>query len=210
MAFWSNRPRNEPSSTSAGSHSISPVRAPQTRSKITEADIIEGAYGIPTLPVPSRELRESSNGTPTTTNPRRATHGRSMSHPFPSLFPGKKKHFSDKAGGTGFESTDDESGSSQFVQNPPPISSIKQGKLPDRDLTTGNCMTCDSLVRWPKELSVFRCTVCLTINDLKRIALEARRVDGHRAPVAVSSGSSGPSYTQRGAAPNLILAPVPF
>ncbi|KAK8024746.1 ubiquitin protein ligase [Apiospora arundinis] len=35
------------------------------------------------------------------------------------------------------------------------------------DFRTGNCMTCGGLVRWPKELDVFRCTICLTINDLK-------------------------------------------
>ncbi|RDL40376.1 putative ubiquitin-protein ligase E3A [Venustampulla echinocandica] len=197
MAFWSNHSRNELSSTPAGGHSVSPVRASPARSRITEADILESAYGIPTLPVPSRELHGPSNGTATTSNPRRATHGRSMSHPFPSLFPGKKKQLSDKAGGPGFESTDDDSGSSHFAQNPSPISSIRQGKLPDRDLTTGKCMTCDSLVRWPKELKVFRCTVCLTINDLKPITLEARRGDGHRAPVSGNSGTFGPFYTQR-------------
>ncbi|KAK8134587.1 hypothetical protein PG984_006599 [Apiospora sp. TS-2023a] len=35
------------------------------------------------------------------------------------------------------------------------------------DFRNGNCMTCGGLVRWPKELDIFRCTICLTINDLK-------------------------------------------
>lgn len=28
-------------------------------------------------------------------------------------------------------------------------------------------MTCDSTVRWPRDLKVFRCTICLTVNDLE-------------------------------------------
>lgn len=32
---------------------------------------------------------------------------------------------------------------------------------------TGKCSTCDSRVRWPRHLDVFRCTVCLMVNDLK-------------------------------------------
>lgn len=63
-------------------------------------------------------------------------------------------------------------------------------KVPEKDLTTGKCMTCDSMVRWPKNLSVFRCTVCLTINDLKPILLEARRGDGQRTPVAAKPGTN--------------------
>lgn len=28
-------------------------------------------------------------------------------------------------------------------------------------------MTCDSKVKWPKGLKVFRCVACLTVNDLE-------------------------------------------
>ncbi|RPA97119.1 HECT-domain-containing protein, partial [Choiromyces venosus 120613-1] len=35
--------------------------------------------------------------------------------------------------------------------------------------TTGRCMCCDCTVRWPSNLNVFRCTVCMTINDLKPV-----------------------------------------
>ncbi|RPB08298.1 HECT-domain-containing protein [Morchella conica CCBAS932] len=34
------------------------------------------------------------------------------------------------------------------------------------NFTTGRCSCCDSYVRWPTHLSVFRCTTCTTINDL--------------------------------------------
>jgi E3 ubiquitin-protein ligase HECTD2 len=77
----------------------------------------------------------------------------------------------------------------QITQNP----TTKQGKLPEKDLVTGKCMTCDSMVRWPKNLHVFRCTVCMTINDLKPVVLEARRGDGHR--VAVPPGKNNASQS---------------
>lgn len=37
---------------------------------------------------------------------------------------------------------------------------------PKEEMTTGRCMTCHSTVRWPRDLKVFRCTECLTVNDL--------------------------------------------
>ncbi|ROV95163.1 hypothetical protein VSDG_05798 [Cytospora chrysosperma] len=36
----------------------------------------------------------------------------------------------------------------------------------DKDFASGNCMTCGALSRWPKGLKVFKCTLCMTINDL--------------------------------------------
>lgn len=109
-----------------------------------------------------------------------------MSHPFPSLFSAKKKKHGEIPA-AGFESTDDDATSPQARRNVAQHPAGKQ-KVQDKDLMTGKCMTCDSTVRWPKELKVFRCTVCLTINDLKPIMLEARCGDGHRAPVAAKAG----------------------
>jgi E3 ubiquitin-protein ligase HECTD2 len=114
-------------------------------SRLTEADILDQAYGIPTL---ARSPRR----------PGSHSHSRSLSHPFPLLFTGRRK--APAAG----ESTDDDA-------------SLRHGhgKDPDKDLVAGKCMTCDSMVRWPRELLVFRCTVCLTINDLRPVVLEAQR-----------------------------------
>ncbi|KAF8454519.1 hypothetical protein BGX38DRAFT_1267804 [Terfezia claveryi] len=52
---------------------------------------------------------------------------------------------------------------------------LGDAKPPSSDvgLTTGQCMCCDSTVRWPKNLFVFRCMICRTINDLK--PLEGRK-----------------------------------
>lgn len=59
----------------------------------------------------------------------------------------------------------------------------KPAKPSEKDLMTGNCMTCDSKVRWPRTLLVFRCTVCLAINDLE----SARDAEPSRGSPLVSS-----------------------
>jgi E3 ubiquitin-protein ligase HECTD2 len=199
MAPWSSRllspsSRNEPGSSTAVAGPVSPART-RAPSRITEADILENAYGIPSLPPPSHGAQGSSGSSRPT---RTASHGRSMSHPFPSLFAGRKKRSGESAT-AGFESSDDDAVSPVLTRHTPQYPNTKPVKVPDKDLITGKCMTCDSMIRWPKELKVFRCTVCLTINDLKPIFLEARRGDGQRAPVAVKAGTySGSSYVQRG------------
>lgn len=96
------------------------------------------------------------------------SHSRSFSHPFPSLLGRKrseKKNVS-KQESLVFDSTDDEvsygagSASQRFATHITPTTAEKEP-------VTGKCMTCDSTVRWPQGLKVFRCTICLTINDLE-------------------------------------------
>jgi E3 ubiquitin-protein ligase HECTD2 len=199
MPPWSSRlpspsSRNEPGQNpaSTGSNQASPARKPQ---RITESDILESAYGIPSLPPPPH----TNYGASAASKPNRSpNHGRSMSHPFPSLFSGKKKHNGETAETAGFESTDDDAVSPAFARNKTQIPTAKP-KVAEKDLMTGKCMTCDSMVRWPKDLKVFRCTVCCMINDLKPIALEARRGDGQRVPVATKAGTyPGQAFAQRG------------
>lgn len=179
MPPWSSRllspnARTEGGPTPGEGASTSPARP---RPRISESDILENAYGIPRLPPPS----SASYGASSASKPRRTTsHGRSMSHPFPSLFSSKKKNQDDSAKAAALESTDEDRVSpaaARGILYPAP----KQ-KVPDKDLLTGKCMTCDSMVRWPKELLVFRCTVCLTINDLKPTTLEQRQGMGSRTP----------------------------
>ncbi|KAF4776165.1 HECT-domain-containing protein [Colletotrichum scovillei] len=113
--------------------------------------------------------------------PRRPTHSRSMSHPFPSLFSSKKKR-PDTSHDT--DSEDD----APVMTKPPGNNNTthKRGGTSggSRDFATGNCMTCGSLVRWPRELKVFKCTVCVTINDIHPDQLPAR-------------SNSGPKWLQR-------------
>ncbi|KAA8565330.1 hypothetical protein EYC84_011046 [Monilinia fructicola] len=94
MAPWSSRllnsnPRNESSSSIAA---VGP--APESpsnnrgsgKARITEADILDNAYGIPTLVATPPHGRPGSSSSKQT-----SSHGRSMSHLFPSLFHSKKK-----------------------------------------------------------------------------------------------------------------------
>ena len=178
MAPWSNRllspgSRNDsgPSTPSA----TSPVLPRGGNTRVTEGDVLENASGIPTLPGPSPSPSKR--------------HGRSKSHPFPSLFSGRKKKHGDTVGIGGIESTDDEKVSPVPARNTALNPDAKQTKFPDKELMAGKCMTCDSSVRWPKELKVFRCTVCLTINDLKPVVLGARPRDGQRTPVLAKAGT---------------------
>lgn len=193
MAPWSNRnlpPSNRPDHNSSAASS-SPARPPpRAPTRITESDILESAYQIPTLAATSNGANGTPHGAASSSKPTRTPshHGRSMSHPFPSLFSGKKKRHDDGVGGTGVDSTDEDLSSSSPMRPQKQERTVKP-KVPEKDLTTGKCMTCDSMVRWPKNLSVFRCTVCLTINDLKPILLEARRGDGQRTPVVVKPGT---------------------
>ncbi|GAW15761.1 hypothetical protein ANO14919_051810 [Xylariales sp. No.14919] len=133
-------------------------------------------------------------------------HSRSMSHPFPSLFSSKKKKNAAADNEFGYDDDVDDSD-----YNAKTYSSSSQAANTNRvapgpaELATGNCMTCAGLVRWPKELSVFRCTKCLTINDVKSPPLTTRstiRAVSHPASRAQSTGT--PPLGLPANTPNLI------
>ncbi|KAI9820632.1 MAG: putative E3 ubiquitin-protein ligase [Pycnora praestabilis] len=163
-----------------------------------ETDCAEpGRYieGVPTLH-PSLYAAPPTSGT----SPPRQTsrHGRSISHPFPSLFGGTKKTAATDDAGLGFDSTDDEliaAGHGPPYTSPSKGGQNKPQKPTDKDFTTGRCMTCDSLVRFPKDLKVFRCTICLMINDLKPAIIGS---PGENRPVHGSQVRGG---TRPGPAP---------
>ncbi|KAI1279696.1 hypothetical protein F5Y07DRAFT_357515 [Xylaria sp. FL0933] len=95
-------------------------------------------------------------------------HSRSMSHPFPSLFSSKKKKNAAPDHELGY---DDDPGDHDYgtklYSSSSQAANTSKAAPGHAELATGNCMTCAGLVRWPKDLQVFRCTKCLTINDLK-------------------------------------------
>lgn len=96
------------------------------------------------------------------TSPSRPAHARSMSHPFPSLFSSRKS----KKQPSPDETTDDDfsrAGQSSSRPNMIPKKTVR-GPI---DFANGNCMTCAGKVRWPKDVTTFRCTICATINDLE-------------------------------------------
>ncbi|OCT48402.1 ubiquitin-protein ligase [Cladophialophora carrionii] len=114
-------------------------------------------YEIPTLrrkPVPNE---------PPDAGAAKLNHSRSFSHPFPSIFGSRKTEKKNKHGGD-LDGTRDarheEAGNKHTAAE-------GSSSRDDRQPVTGRCMTCDSTVRWPQGLKVFRCTTCLTINDLE-------------------------------------------
>ncbi|PYH96348.1 hypothetical protein BO71DRAFT_178177 [Aspergillus ellipticus CBS 707.79] len=110
------------------------------------------------------------SGNPAASPPHRRGHSRSISHPFPSPFGGiaKRRNRSiSKKDNFLLDSDDDD----VVTYLPDPHSSSPR-KGPPRptageEMTSGKCMVCNSMVRWPRNLKVFRCTECLTVNDLE-------------------------------------------
>jgi E3 ubiquitin-protein ligase HECTD2 len=105
--------------------------------------------------------------------PSRPQHGRNLSYPFPLLFSNKKKPppptYSDSDSSDGISPPLANSTS----RSRPPRTHARMGPTSgSRDFTSGTCMTCGSLVRWPRELHVFRCVICMTINDLQPLATD--------------------------------------
>jgi E3 ubiquitin-protein ligase HECTD2 len=156
-------PQREPSNTNAVSQRT------RGHSRITEADLLELAYGIPSLHASPDSPSSSNNASLHIQST--SKHGRSMSHPFPALFQSKQKRQGINALSTA-DLCDGDHHALPF-QNQSRFAISKSARLSEKTLVTGKCMTCDSTVRWPKELFVFRCTVCLTINDLKAVSTTA-------------------------------------
>lgn len=145
------------------------------------------SYEIPTL------RRKPLSDPPQSAAPLK--HSRSLSHPFPSIF-GKKRSVKKNTfdedendpGGYSNGQSPTKSGSGQSTgssKNPPRLPS--KG---DREPVTGQCMTCDSTVRWPQGLKVYRCTTCLTINDLEPWSQDRNESGG-------TGRDGGPSQSSR-------------
>lgn len=95
------------------------------------------------------------------TSPRRGHH-RSISHPFP--FPGLGKR-RDKGKANMWES-DSDSDEVTFPTDSVDGSPRKDSKG-GGDLAEAKCQTCNSTVRWPRNLTTFRCSACLMVTDLE-------------------------------------------
>ena len=154
-----------------------PPRAQSHASKSTASHPSAGRIDTnrPLPPLPSTGIDED---VPTLHSRRRgeaeaasAKHGRSFSHPFPSFFGGGSSKVEKRnllKNRLRVDSTDDDElvgngRSNQFSTVPSRNPSVNAGG----EAMTGRCMACDSTVRWPRDLKVFRCTICLTVNDLE-------------------------------------------
>lgn len=160
----------------------------------TESGNPEGRlYGTNHSVIPSRSPALSpSNSQSGNPIPRRTSqHGRSISHPFPSIFSsGKKRNARDEEEENVIDAKTLHMGS----PGPPAtdqsgFSRIGSAQCDEAELLSGKCATCNSHVRWPRHLNVYRCTVCLMVNDLKH-NFPKPAVDG--LPVQQSFNAPGP------------------
>ncbi|OIW25863.1 HECT-domain-containing protein [Coniochaeta ligniaria NRRL 30616] len=135
--------------------------------------------------------------------PSRPRHGRSLSHPFPLLFSNKKKKpVRPPSEDSDSNSTDELAQMTNSKTKPQQPQTHRNGhNTGSRDFATGHCMTCGSLVRWPRELHVFRCTICLTINDLQPVLQDERRENTSRDKSMVDDGSALPKKPPRNTDP---------
>ncbi|KAF5661082.1 hypothetical protein FHETE_8614 [Fusarium heterosporum] len=123
----------------------------------------------------------------------RPQHTRSMSQPFPSLFSSKKKRQNSVGApppDLGFADDDAAMRRQAPKSQTQTPSHTRNGPAGSKDFATGSCMTCGSLVRWPRELKVFKCTICMTVNDLEPLSIDH---DGSKSRRDATSDSSSAS-----------------
>lgn len=156
----SRAPRNPPYPPTSTSPAAPPHAnlAPSSIERSAPRLIPQNAIGLPSM-----------NANPATSPPHRHGHSRSISHPFPSPFAGAGKRRNRSIPKQDFLDSDDDDDDVTYLPDPM-SSSPRKGpprSVPGEELTTGKCMTCNCTVRWPRNLKVFRCTECLTVNDLE-------------------------------------------
>ncbi|KAK3943523.1 putative E3 ubiquitin-protein ligase [Diplogelasinospora grovesii] len=177
MAPWpgrTNSHRSIDSSTNNGQtssprpHAGSPSARFTSGSRMTDFEVLDNSQI-------QGDSSSSDEGLHPSRPQRPARHTRSVSHPFPSLFSSKKKKPEPPTTkDSDSEPTDDAAPMSKPSR--PQIRGHRNGSSTgSKDYNTGNCITCGSLVRWPRELHVFKCTICLTINDILPHDMTSRR-----------------------------------
>lgn len=169
----------------------------QEASQLPETGLLRLAYDAPPLHTPDQRPVAIQGRNEQQPRGRR----RSMSHSFPSIPHGNKKG---RGHHTAMEyDIGDRNNTAMFSALTPQSLSRSGGSRSanaqqDRDLTTGKCMTCDSMVRWPKGLAVFRCSVCVTINDLTPISTVQDSGSSRRRHSTRKPAPSQNSYLSRG------------
>jgi len=167
MPSWSARllsspapPSRNPVPSGGASTHDAPPKTPPSAIDASSTPL----HGVPVLQA------MHTRGSPPSVSPvrRPSHHGRSISHPFPSLFSsGRRNERSGEQNAIegGVDPTDDEVEYDKPLPRTPSQKAAAQST--DKSLVAGRCATCGSLVRWPQHLEVYRCTACLMINDLK-------------------------------------------
>ncbi|KAJ3497775.1 hypothetical protein NLG97_g1640 [Lecanicillium saksenae] len=141
-------------------HPDSSARLPQPRGE--PAELASGNAGWGLGPEFSSTVHERPPAVPP--KPGQARHSRSMSHPFPAMINATDAPSSSYLGQNRFP---DERRDGRTMTRQMDKGARKLGGSSNNDFSTGNCMTCGGLVRWPGNINVFKCTTCATVNDLE-------------------------------------------
>lgn len=173
MPSWPARLHLGSPAPGPGPKSRAPKSPPYRDHTEDNADCDQPLHGVPVIALTG------------TSSQSRPSHGRSYSHPFPSIFGGGKKaekiseiDYNDDILETFTESPFVSPGLASKDHLTANGTSLQNG---EKEFVTGKCITCNSLVRWPRHLDVFRCTVCLMVNDLKPaagVSMEGRPAEG--------------------------------
>ena len=142
-------------------------------------------------------------------SPHRRDHSRSLSNPFPSPFHhfgfGKKHHKSSKHDFLDSDGDDLDDDFGLTYAHAPFVggggSSPQKGSAAAGvPLLTARCMTCNSAVRYPRNIVSFRCENCLMVNDLEPVKDRDLSDRGHHSANAKSNlsrkGSSLPTISR--------------
>ncbi|EED16780.1 ubiquitin-protein ligase (Hul4), putative [Talaromyces stipitatus ATCC 10500] len=198
MPPWPSRILPSTSSPSSHSNSVhaSPLPQPPPSFHRNPNDVDRAAFNTVDYNVPV--LLPTTSSTSIFRNQRRS-HARSSSQPFPSSLmnphglrkPEKKLTKRDFGLDLDFDDDDDD----DYDDYNATVRADHLRSTSD-DMATGKCMTCNSTCRWPRHVQVFRCTICLTVNDLEpRPATKTRdhynhvEDDDHPPPPPPKDGS---------------------
>ena len=165
MPHWSSRLHlGSPTSGSASNADGKPARIPSHPNPKFETL----KHNSSLLRAPVLTLADSIAPAP----PQKPRHGRSYSNPTTSILGSGKR--SEKVFGAEaqFQMVDTLEypvvSSHKLPQN---IHMAGARGLPSRygeaEQVTGNCGTCGSVMKWPRQVDSYRCQICLMINDLK-------------------------------------------
>ncbi|KAJ6005363.1 hypothetical protein N7451_003307 [Penicillium sp. IBT 35674x] len=126
----------------------------------------DNALRYPSQAQNDRTMPSMNGNSPT--SPYRRGHNRSISHPFTSPFSGlvkKRGKTAPKNAAWNSDSDSDEVTYPAKTLATSPRKDVPKGGA-GSDLAEGKCPTCNSTVRWPRHLQVYRCTSCLMVTDL--------------------------------------------
>ena len=167
MPPWPSLLHRGPPATSSGSPKtkVRSDRNPSTHSPAYESHPPDP----PLLGVPVLASNDLIVASPPKHKPQ---HGRSHSNPFTSLFAnGKKteKVLDAEMRDDVVDSFDQQLASSSrpSTSNQTIVNATESAENHDKQLVVGKCSTCDTALKWPRQVDSFRCQICLMINDLK-------------------------------------------